>query len=394
MEGRNAQDVRDEMVGKYEVFAQNKLDKDLADIKERKEILIKNIRNEKGYKKAENKAEYSKIRISNIEFSTEKKKEKVEDKHRLVKGNITRNMEFFTIGRVINYPVTNFDGDTENVPGVCLGVVVDEKRENPYAPSAMKVKFALASSLKFLAITMGPKFMQKLSEIQGVSYTIRDWNARTTIETWDDIIGKSTKNRSTRYMVTGNLLQAYSDYSGNLVSFTTDNGSTKKGILMPENFQPKEGGETINVPIVKATRFIKSLTIGGMLTISGGMSLLKQYGMFKIFVPGSKAKGGKFFMDQEILKLVKDGNFEKQSNTMVAEMDEYRIDELINILQESHSLSVELTTEQYLEIADTLEKPKPKEVMEMPKKKDDEDEELLLLELEAEALELELLKAA
>ena len=58
-------------------------------------------------------------------------------------------------------------------------------------------------------------------------------------------------------------------------------------------------------------------------------------------------------------------------------------------MQNNHSASVELSQDQYLQIADTLEKPAPKKVMAMPKKKDD-DEDILILELEAEALSLEL----
>ena len=79
---------------------------------------------------------------------------------------------------------------------------------------------------------------------------------------------------------------------------------------------------------------------------------------------------------------------------MMASLPEENIDKFIRVLQKNHSASVELTNDQYLQIANTLEKPTPKKIMALPTQED--NEELLILELEAEALglELELLQVA
>ena len=153
-------------------------------------------------------------------------------------------------------------------------------------------------------------------------------------------------------------------------------------------------GGSIQVPILQAARFVKSLTVGTPIFTNADLGIMRQWDSYKILVPASKAKGGKFFLDNEILALVTDGKFEKVSTKMIASLPEDNIDEFIEVLQKNHSASIELSNDQYLQIADTLEKPKPKKVMALPKKED--NEALLILELEAEALalELELLKAA
>ncbi|MCK5280886.1 MAG: hypothetical protein KAK04_20170, partial [Cyclobacteriaceae bacterium] len=122
---------------------------------------------------------------------------------------------------------------------------------------------------------------------------------------------------------------------------------------------------------------------------SGNLGIMRQYDVFKIIMPASKVKGGKYFLDKDILALVHGRKFEKISDRMIASMDEDRIDDLIHVLQNNHSASVELSQDQYLQIAATLEKPAPKKVMDMPKK-NEADEDMLMLELEAEALSLEL----
>lgn len=391
---KNGNDIRDEMKEKHNAFMDNKINVRLAELTTHIEELIKDIPNEKKYLKADNKATYTKEREA---YLRESLKNLIEYHSRVLnedRKDMTMLMDFFTIGRVINYPWTNYAGSRENITGVCLGIHIDLRRKNPYAPSAIKIKFALASSLKYIAITAGPKFTKQLSAIKGESYYINERQARNTIETWNEIIAESSVNRNTRHIVTGNLLQAYADYKGNLVSFTTDDGSEKKGILMANEWIPKQGGESISVPIIKAAKFIKSLTVGTPIFTNGKVGIFKQPGTYKIFVPGSKIKGGKYFLDKDLLALVQNGKFEKVSDQMIATMDDGHIDELIELLQRNHSASVELNKDQYLQIADTLEKPKPKKVMELPKKEDNEDVLILELEAEALALELELLKAA
>ncbi|MCK5701887.1 MAG: hypothetical protein KAI29_12070, partial [Cyclobacteriaceae bacterium] len=220
LDGKTATEIQEEMTGAFETFMSNKIDSDIATANIRMDELIANIKNEKKYQKAENSEFFLKARKAEIEHATKLKMQKMNDDHHLIHGNLSRLFEFFTIGRVINYPFKNYEGNKENVKGVCLGIHIDIRRNNPYAPSAIKIKFALASSLKYLAITAGPKFMQQLSAIQGESYAIRDWQSRDTMDNWNTIIAKSSVDRNVRHMITGNLLQAYASYRGNLVSYT------------------------------------------------------------------------------------------------------------------------------------------------------------------------------
>ena len=163
---------------------------------------------------------------------------------------------------------------------------------------------------------------------------------------------------------------------------------------MPDHWQTGERGEPIQVPISKAAKFVKSLTTGSSFIMNGGdISILRQYDNFKLFTSASKAKGGRYFLDQDILNIARMSRFDKVADKMVAVIDEGYIDQLIEILQLNHSASVYLNDEQFAQIADSIEKVKPKEIHEMPHQDDDE---MLMLELEAEALllELELMQAA
>ena len=64
-------------------------------------------------------------------------------------------------------------------------------------------------------------------------------------EKWDNTIPTST--RKTAYIATGNLLQAYATEKGQLVTFTTKDGSLRKGILMPDNYKAED--QKTKVPI-------------------------------------------------------------------------------------------------------------------------------------------------
>jgi hypothetical protein len=62
------------------------------------------------------------------------------------KQYLERILRFFFAARNLNYPIKTYNGGNEFVPGIFLGFFIDEKKKNPYAPSAMKLRFAIATA--------------------------------------------------------------------------------------------------------------------------------------------------------------------------------------------------------------------------------------------------------
>ncbi|HSI91576.1 MAG TPA: strawberry notch C-terminal domain-containing protein, partial [Adhaeribacter sp.] len=122
--------------------------------------------------------------------------------------------KFFTVGRGIKM-VGN--GINSGAPlAVCLGIQVDRKKPNPWAPSNVKVRFAVASSLKYMVI---PASMNKeLMAIKGASYGSYETN--NVVANWSSLCAKASADRTVRYIVTGNILQGIAGFKGKLIDYT------------------------------------------------------------------------------------------------------------------------------------------------------------------------------
>lgn len=89
-------------------------------------------------------------------------------------------------------------------------------------------------------------------------------------------------------------------------------------------------------------------------------------------------------------------NFEKVSDKMVAMLPYHNIDQLIQLLQVNHSLSITIHSYQLKDLKADGQRFSNRKKIELPEQEEEPVNNVLLLELEAEALalELELLQAA
>lgn len=171
------------------------------------------------------------------------------------------------------------------------------------------------------------------------------------IKNWDKLV--SNESRKDGYIVTGNLMQALVDskdqgLGGQLVKYTTDTGEVKTGILMPDRFDPK--GLTTDAPINSvAEKFELSSWHGGIdeVTSSDGEVKVKRIdnyrgNYYEIRVPKSKAKGGKYFTDKELLEMVDGHNFETRGNSMLAE---FKPEQLKPVLDRLSKMGVKVQEE-------------------------------------------------
>lgn len=224
--------------------------------------------------------------------------------------------------------------------GNSYGRLIDIKITDNYSPNASSVSFATLDGRRKITFPIAGKVGSGENKVDIIGSIDRmtkqaagmgDSHLRVlnqNFDNWDRLT--SNESRKNGYIVTGNLMQALVDskdqgLGGQLVKYTTDTGEVKTGILMPDRFDPK--GLTTDAPINSvAEKFELSSWHGGIdeVTSSDGEVKVKRIDnnrgyYYELRVPKSKAKGGKYFMDENLLKLVNGNNFETRGNNMLAE---------------------------------------------------------------------------
>lgn len=247
--------------------------------------------------------------------------------------------------------------------GNSYGRLIDIKITDNFSPNASSVSFATLDGRRKITFPIAGKVgagdnkadvisaidnMTKQAAGMGDSH-LRVLNQN--FDNWDRLT--SNESRKNGYIVTGNLMQALVDskdqgLGGQLVKYTTDTGEVKTGILMPDRFDPK--GLTTDAPINSVTeKFELSSWHGGIdeVTSSDGEVKVKRIDnnrgyYFELRVPKSKAKGGKYFMDEDLLKLVNGNNFETRGNNMLAE---FKPEQLKPVLDRLSKMGVKIQEE-------------------------------------------------
>jgi hypothetical protein len=395
LKNKTAEDIQDELTKEYVQDIKQRIEDEKNETNTKYDELVKNIPNEKKVKKVlekEGQAAYQKIikeREQELNVARELQQQNTEKIFANRKQYIERIFRFYYVGRKIEYPIETYNNGNELIPAVFLGFVIDKKKKNPYAPSAMKLRFAIANSSKYLA--MPASYSEEIMAIIGASVDTHQPSTETLYKEWENYTKENNVDRRIRHLITGNLLQAFSDFKGKLVSYTTKEGEVKKGILMPENWNPNEQGQDrVVVPIIKGAVLIKSLVQNSHIVTNNGISFFKNGDYFKIIVAGSRAKGGDVYLDKQILELVEKNNFEKTADKMVANLHESKIDKLIELLQVNHSSSLTISPSQFAQLKDTKHRYSNRKPIVLPDTTEDNNSNVFYLELEAEALTLEL----
>jgi len=395
LQGKEGRELQKEIKLEYKGYTEGQLKKDIADNVVYYKELMQSIPQEKKIQKLIEKGnageaqEAIKDRTHELHKAMTDAEDKIKRSYNNRKQYLESIFDSFYVGRNLSYPVNSYEGGQEIVPAVFLGFIIDKKKKNPYAPSSMRLRFALASSNKYIAIPAS--YSQDVRAIIGASVGLPHLEKEALLAKWEASIRESTVDRKIRHIITGNVLQAFSAYKGKLVSYTTIEGAIKKGILMPEYWEP--GNDTQQktvVPVSRAIKIIRSLITGASITTKNGVSIFKQAGKFKIVVSSARSKGGDTYLDPDLLKLVDRNNFEKVSDRMTASLEENLIDDFVQVLQEKFNDSISLSPAQYELIKSEIPKkePRTKPIMViLPKQSQSQMEQL---ELEALALELEL----
>ena len=247
--------------------------------------------------------------------------------------------------------------------GNSYGRLIDIKITDNFSPNASSVSFATLDGRRKITfpiagkVGVGDNKADVISAIDNMTKQaagMGDSHLRVlnqNFDNWDRLT--SNESRKNGYIVTGNLMQALVDskdqgLGGQLVKYTTDTGEVKTGILMPDRFDPK--GLTTDAPINSvADKFELSSWHGGIdeVTSSDGEVKVKRIdnnrgNYYELRVPKSKAKGGKYFLDKDLLKLVDGNNFETRGNNMLAE---FKPEQLKSVLDRLSKMGVKVQEE-------------------------------------------------
>ena len=247
--------------------------------------------------------------------------------------------------------------------GNSYGRLIDIKITDNFSPNASSVSFATLDGRRKITFPIAGKVgagdnkadvISAIDNMTKQAIGMGDSHLRVlnqNFDNWDRLT--SNESRKDGYIVTGNLMQALVDskdqgLGGQLVKYTTDTGEVKTGILMPDRFDPK--GLTTDAPINSvAEKFELSSWHGGIdeVTSSDGEVKVKRMdnnrgNYYEIRVPKSKAKGGKYFTDKELLDMVDGHNFETRGNSMLAE---FKPDQLKPVLDRLSKMGVKVQEE-------------------------------------------------
>ena len=220
-----------------------------------------------------------------------------------------------------------------------FGRVIGFKYDKNYNLGSSSIVIATTDSRKRVEIPLNrPKVFER---IQTDSERFSKECKVVNMDAWDRMIPK--KDRTTGRIITGNMLEALADNSsiGHLISYTTDDGKVKQGILVPDSVSTAE--ITGNMPIAKAYDWFTKKTSGTeLVSTDGTLKLTKNFGsMYTLFVPASRKEGGKYYLNRDLLDLVHGHNFQSKGKNFWATFNAENLKDVLNVL---NGMGIEVKT--------------------------------------------------
>lgn len=241
--------------------------------------------------------------------------------------------------------------------GNSYGRLIDIKITDNFSPNASTISFATLDGRRKITFPINGKAGLGIDKVDVIGIIDRltrqasslgDKNLRVLsmdASNWDKLT--SNESRKDGYIITGNLLQGLIDtkaefLGAQLVKYTTDTGEVKTGILLSDkvklnnlaNEKPINSvAEKFELPSNKGG-ITEVTSSDGDVKIEQGFDYIKMARNYTIRVPKSNKKGGKYFLDKELLKMVDGGNFETRGNTMLAEVKEEKLKDVLDRLSE------------------------------------------------------------
>ena len=241
--------------------------------------------------------------------------------------------------------------------GNSYGRLIDIKITDNFSPNASTISFATLDGRRKITFPINGKAGLGIDKVDVIGIIDRQTRQASSLgdknlrvlsmdaSNWDKLT--SNESRKDGYIITGNLLQGLIDtkaefLGAQLVKYTTDTGEVKTGILLSGNVKLKNIANEKPINSV-AEKFELPSNKGGIteVTSSDGDVKIEQSSVYtreesnyNIRVPKSNKKGGKYFLDKELLQMVVGGNFETRGNTMFAQIKTGKLKDVLDRLSE------------------------------------------------------------
>jgi hypothetical protein len=348
------------LIEKCKTFLTNRAQEEVTDIKARYNALRDSVKQDKSILRIKSKDEQSQavaIRMTELDEMEKESIALTNTRANNIFGLLRGTFDFFHVTRACAYPGASFSQTGEWKKAVFLGFSINENAKNPFAPSAIKARFAIAGSETYLAIPLS-----KQDLILSIEAATRRnvMSYENFVSEWDGIIRGQQNDRTIRYIVTGNVMLALGDlkYStGKLISYTVEGGGVKKGVLLPEDFSTmatREKGEwRIKVPIRSALPILKSMSDGSSLYTANQVIAFQKRGSYFYVIMKGKSKDLKPVMEALIgMGWFEEPEFKLTGGEWRNSIEARKIDNLVEFLQDKYKYSVELTQNQFDQIKD------------------------------------------
>ena len=249
--------------------------------------------------------------------------------------------------------------------GSHFGKVIGIKISNNFSTASSTVTFATLDGRRKITVPVSGMVKNKNGEksdlfkwidinTKHTQQGIKGPNAANTLkvlemsnENWDKMTSSATRKKG--YIITGNLLQALvstkqQNIGGKLISYTTDTGEVRQGLLMSDTFDPKS--VTGTKPISDAY-FVIAEQRQRVTSADGDVTIDWRYGdMYSLRVPKSVKSGGKYFQDAELLDIVDDNSFYTRGGGMFADIrGEENLKRVLDILSKKLKVGVQTDNE-------------------------------------------------
>lgn len=336
-EGKNAREYRDYLIDKVEEYQSTQLAKIREEhakntLPKMEEALAKDAEKVRKSKKIEESEKEITI-ASRAEGIRDRYRAQLERKERSLKYKMDMFKQIFAgipVGRTLLIPNSL---NTSDASGFSYGMLMGYKMSDKMSPSTTTAVFATLDGRRKMEIPLS-----RSESIQSIiSQTMMNISSANEINlsNWDEKIPNRTRKNA--YIITGNVLQAYGTTSGGqLVTYSTENGEFKQGILLPDSF--KKSDVRRREPI---TTKYDDIINGEMVTDSlNEVQFSKAYGTIYIYVPQSKRIGGKYYLDKNMQKFVVNGVFTQSGNKFKAEVPEANLKKMLEYMSDTFGTSV------------------------------------------------------
>jgi hypothetical protein len=185
--------------------------------------------------------------------------------------------------------------------GVLLDIRYETKKGkgNPASLSRIRLVFAVNNSLRRVTVP--------LSKLARGAAAVGHWD-KGVPDNWDEMVSGGI--RSSRYVITGNLLQGFAQApeGSRIIRHSMEGGAMREAILLPMTYDPRQTTSEVRVTAGQAFRAWEADNplLSPDVEIHQG----------EITVSKSKGLGGKYFTDDVLKKLLAAGDFETRGDKM------------------------------------------------------------------------------